>query len=189
MPYFRFFSETSTPLSRLNYIFQENPESRELVRETVREIYKEWTTKKEGYEIAVNILIKRILLTLLRSDTRKLLSCKDSAELIRLKPVFDYVERNLDGKIHVEDASRAANISYYYFVKYFKKAVGMSFMDYVNMKKIKKAEKILLTKDISVAQVGEQIGMPNMAHFYKIFRKFNRCSPHEFRKKMQEWGK
>jgi YesN/AraC family two-component response regulator len=27
-----------------------------------------------------------------------------------------------------------------------------------------------------------------MAHFYKIFKKFNQCSPHEFRKKMLDWS-
>ena len=188
MPYFRYFSEAELPLSKLNYIFQDNTAARDEVVRCIRDIYAEWTSKTEGYEIAVSILIKRIVLTLLRSDTRKVLSYKDHSDFIRLKPVLDYVEQNLSGKISVEEASRAANISYYYFVKHFKKVLGMSFMDYVNHKKIKKAEKILLTKDISIAQVGESIGMPNMAHFYKTFRKYNDCSPNEFRKKMLAWN-
>jgi AraC-like DNA-binding protein/mannose-6-phosphate isomerase-like protein (cupin superfamily) len=189
MPYFRFFSETRSPLSRLNRVLTERPDARRVVFDAVRDIYREWTEKQEGYELAVSILVKRILLTLLRGDANGRPDVKENEDLIRLKPVFDYVERNLEGKIAVEEASRAANISYYYFVKYFKKTLGMSFMDYVNRQKIKKAEKILLTKNISVAQVGEQIGMPNMAHFYKMFRKFNRCSPNEYRKRMQEWGR
>lgn len=189
MPYFRFFSETRFPLSRLNRMLAERPDARKIVYEAVCGIYREWTDKQEGYELAVSILVKRILLTLLRGGTNGGASVKESEDLIRLKPVFDYVERNLGGKIAVDEASRAANISYYYFVKYFKKTLGMSFMEYVNRQKIKRAEKILLTKNISVAQVGEQIGMPNMAHFYKMFRKFNRCSPNEYRKRMLEWGR
>lgn len=184
IPYLKYFSEAESALSKLNYIFEENREIRTLVAACVNEIYQEWKMKTPGYEIAVNILIKRIVLALLRHDTRKKLNYNKSTDYIRLKPVFDYIEANIGGKIHVEEASRAANVSYYYFVKYFKKVIGMSFMDYVNFKKIKKAEKILLTRDISVAQVGEEIGMPNMAHFYKIFKKYNHCSPHEFRKKM-----
>jgi AraC-like DNA-binding protein len=189
MPYYRYFSETRLPLSRFNKVLQENGEARRVIAQAVHEIYVEWTGKREGYELAVSILIKRILLTLLRSDTNRPLSVKENADLLRLKPVFEYIERNLDGRIAVEEASRAANISYYYFVKYFKRALGISFMDYVNLQKIKKAEKILLTRDISVAQVGEHIGMPNMAHFYKMFRKFNRCSPSEYRKRMLELGR
>jgi AraC-like DNA-binding protein/mannose-6-phosphate isomerase-like protein (cupin superfamily) len=188
MPYFRFFSETRSPLSRLNQQLRESAETRRSVFEAIRDIYREWSAKQAGYELAVSIAVKRILLTLLRSGAHHGPDTKENADLIRLKPVFDYVETNLCGKIAVEEASRAANISYYYFVKYFKKTLGMSFMDYVNLKKIKKAEKMLLTKAITVAEVGEHIGMPNMAHFYKMFRKFNRCSPNEYRKRMQEWG-
>jgi YesN/AraC family two-component response regulator len=185
--YLRCFSETGAALSELNYILQEDAAAKEIIVQCVKDIFNEWTAKEAGYEIAVSILIKRILLTLIRHDSRKVLNYKDNADFIRLKPVFDYVEQNLGSRIAVEDACKVANFSYYYFVKYFKKALGISFMDYVNFKKIKRAEKILLTKDISVAQVGEAISMPNMAHFYKTFRKFNLCSPNEFRKKMQEW--
>ncbi len=187
MPYIKYFTDTNRPLSRLNYIFTEHPEARRDIYDCVTEIYKESQTKSEGYEIAVSIFIRKIVLTLLRNDTRKLLNYKDDADLARLKPVLDYVEQNITEKIHVEDASKFANISYYYFVKYFKKVLGMSFTEYVNYKKIKRAERILLTNNMSVAQVGEAIGMPNMAHFYKMFKKYNNCSPHEYRKKMLEW--
>ncbi|MGX4584143.1 AraC family transcriptional regulator [Paenibacillus chitinolyticus] len=187
--YLRYFSETQSALSKLNYIFRENPAIRDEVFACIRNIYTEYAGKKVGYEIAISILVKQIVLSLLRSDEKRLLDYGNSADLIRLKPVFEYIDRNIDGKVYVDEASKAANISYYYFVKYFKKVLGISFLDYVNFKKIKKAEKILLTQDISVAQVGEQIGMPNMAHFYKTFKKINHCSPHEFRKKMLEWNR
>jgi YesN/AraC family two-component response regulator len=187
MPYMKMFSESRIPLSRLNYIFQENEEAKRAVVQCVLDIYEEAKGKKDGYEIAVSMLIRKLVLTLLRSDNRKLLQKTDDANLSRLKPVLDYIDRHIDGKIHVEEACKIANISYYYFVKLFKKALGMSFVDYVNYKKIKRAERILLTQDVSVAQVGEAIGMPSMAHFYKIFRKYNQCSPNEYRKKMLEW--
>jgi YesN/AraC family two-component response regulator len=188
IPYLRYFAEAGVSLSKLNYILQDNLSAKHEIVAHVKEIYEEWTAKVQGYEIAVSILIKRILLVLLRNDTRNVLGNKNPADLIRLKPVFTYIEQNLHTRIGVEEASKAVNISYYYFVKYFKKVLGISFMDYVNFKKIKKAEKILLTKDISIAQVGEAVGMPNMAHFYKIFKKINQCSPHEFRKKMLDWS-
>lgn len=188
MPYIKYFSETRRPLSHLNYIFTENQKAKRQLYDCVEEIYRESKTKGEGYEIAVSILIKKILLTLLRSDARKLLNHKDDTEILRLKPALDYIEQNINEKIQVEDASKIINISYYYFVKYFKKVMGMSFTEYVNYRKIKRAERILLTRDISISQVGETIGMPNMAHFYKTFRKYNDCSPSEFRKKMLNWN-
>lgn len=188
MSYYSFFSESAFPLSRLNYIFRENYAARQAIWECVQDILEESRNKTEGYEIAVSMLIKKIILSLIRSDSRKLLQHRDNAGIIRLKPVLAYIEQHIAEKIHVQEASRVANISYYYFVKYFKKVLGMSFLEYVNYKKIKLAERILMTDDISVAQVGELIGMPNMAHFYKVFKKHNQCSPNEYRKKMLLWS-
>lgn len=188
LSYYRTISEPGFPLHRLNYIFERKEEARKAVRESVIEIYKEIQNKQEGYEMAVSMMIKKIVLTVVRGDTDKLLNLKDNVERIRLKPVLDYIEARISRKIQVEEASRIANVSYYYFVKYFKKVMGMSFLEYVNYKKIKYAERILLTKDLSVTQVADAIGMPNMAHFYKVFKKYNQCSPHEFRRKRIDWG-
>jgi AraC-like DNA-binding protein/mannose-6-phosphate isomerase-like protein (cupin superfamily) len=187
MPYYPLFSEAGFPFNKLNYIMQENSRARETVYHCVKEIYDETLLKTNGYEIAVSMLIKKIVLTLIRNDNRRLLHSRENAEILRLRPVLDYIERNLSEKIQVEEASRIANISYFYFVKFFKKTLGMSFLEYVNFQKIKRAERILLTNTITIAEVGEAIGMPNMAHFYKMFKKYNDCSPKQFRQKMLDW--
>ncbi|SDW77693.1 AraC family transcriptional regulator [Paenibacillus sp. CF384] len=189
MPYMRFFSETKNPLSRANYIFQENESARAEASECIRGILQEVTTKQSGYELAVSMYIKKLLLLLIRGDSRKVLADHDDFDRARLRGVIDYVEEHLTDRIQVEEVSKLANMSYYYFVKFFKKAIGMSFTEYVNYRKIKWAERILLTKDLSVSEVGDRIGMPNMAHFYKMFKKYNDCSPKQFQKKMLEWNR
>jgi AraC-like DNA-binding protein len=182
--YFRSISQPGFTLHKLNYIFEEHPEVARQALESVKEILHEVQGKREGYEMAASLQVKSIMLALLRNDTRQLIRLKERGDMTRLKPVLDYVEENLENRIQVEEVCRIANVSYYYFVKYFKKVMGMSFLEYVNFKKIKKAERMLLTQDVSVTQVADSIGMPNMAHFYKIFKKYNQCSPNEYRKKM-----
>ncbi|RJE84687.1 AraC family transcriptional regulator [Paenibacillus sp. 1011MAR3C5] len=187
IPYMRYFSQTHTPLSKANYIFRENEEIKKQTAACIEGILQEVKRKNTGYELAVSILIKQILLLLLRGDTRKMLVEQDNFEKIRLKPVLDYVENHLTDRIQVEEVCKIANMSYYYFVKYFKKTIGLSFTEYVNYRKVKWAERILLTKDLSISEVGEKIGMPNMAHFYKMFKKYNDCSPKQFQRKMLAW--
>ncbi|QJD83947.1 AraC family transcriptional regulator [Cohnella herbarum] len=189
IPYLQYFNETKVPLSAMNYIFRENPEARVAAAECIRQIHQEALFKESGYELAVNMLIKKLLLILIRNDSRGLLADQDRVERIRLKPVLDFVESRLEERISVEDACRLANMSYYYFVKFFKKIMGFSFTEYVNFRKIKRAEQLLLTRDLSVGEVGDQIGMANMAHFYKMFKRFNGCSPKEFQRKMLAWGR
>ncbi|OME77933.1 AraC family transcriptional regulator [Paenibacillus sp. FSL A5-0031] len=184
IPYMRYFSETQTPLSKANYIFQENNTAKQQAVSYIHQLLHETTHKENGYELAVSVLVKQILLLLLRNDSRKVLIEQDNFERIRLKPVLDYIENHLTDRIQVEEVCKIANMSYYYFVKYFKKTIGLSFTEYVNYRKVKWAERILLTKDLSISEVGERIGMPNMAHFYKMFKKYNDCSPKQFQRKM-----
>ncbi|MBB3113580.1 AraC-like DNA-binding protein [Paenibacillus phyllosphaerae] len=188
MPYMRFFAETKNPLSQANYIFRENAKAKEEAADCIRAILHEVTTKQTGYELAVSMLIKKLLLLLIRSDSKKVLAESEDFDRARLRSVLDYVEAHLNDRIQVEEVCKLANMSYYYFVKFFKKAIGLSFTEYVNYRKIKWAERILLTKDMSVSEVGDRIGMPNMAHFYKMFKKYNDCSPKQFQKKMLAWN-
>ena len=187
IPYMRYFSEKHLPISQINYIYRENKQVKEETASCIRSILEEATKKETGYELAVSILIKQILLLLLRNDTRSFLIAQDNFDKFRLKPVLDFIEDNLTEKIQVEDACKIANMSYFYFVKFFKKTIGLSFTEYVNYRKIKRAERLLLTKDLSISEVGEKIGMPNMAHFYKMFKKYHDCSPKQFQSKMFTW--
>ncbi|MFC5471875.1 AraC family transcriptional regulator [Cohnella suwonensis] len=189
IPYLQYFNETKVPLSAMNYIFRENPEARVSAAECIRQIQQEALQKESGYELAVNMLIKKLMLILIRNDHRGLLADQDRVERIRLKPVLDFVESRIDERITVDDACRLANMSYYYFVKFFKRIMGLSFTEYVNFRKIKRAEQLLLTRDMSVSEVGDEIGMANMAHFYKMFKRFNGCSPKEFQRNMLAWGR
>ncbi|CAG7637676.1 HTH-type transcriptional activator RhaR [Paenibacillus solanacearum] len=189
LPYLKIFMSMSSPLSKLNYMFSENGEVKQTVATTIQSIYQEARGKKNGYEIAISMHIRQLLLTFMRNDTLRLLPARERKEMSLLKPVFDYVEKNIAGKPDLEKASKMANLSYYHFTKCFKQAIGMSFVNYVNHCKIKMAERLLLTEDLSIEQVGERIGMLNMGHFYKTFKKYNGCSPKEFRKKMNTWSR
>ncbi|MDP5274432.1 AraC family transcriptional regulator [Chengkuizengella axinellae] len=187
MPYIKYFAGTNDPLSHLNYIFKNNDQAKKEIFETVSNIYNESKNKETGYEIAVTLFIHKIMLVLLRNDTNKTLNVQHNADFLRLKPVLDYIDSHLTEKISIDTAAKMVNMSYYHFVKFFKNTIQMTFIEYVNYKKIKKAERMLLTKEDSITQIGESINMNNMAHFYKIFKKYNGCSPNEFRKKMLQW--
>ena len=184
--YMKLFSGMTIALSELNYIFHENEDVKKEIANCMMSIYKEATEKAYGFEMAISWHIRKIFLTLLRADTRKVLTLKNSRDMERLKPVLEYVEKNVTRKISAREASRIVNMSYAYFVTYFKKAMGQSFIDYVNHRKIKLAERILVTEDTKIEQIGERIGLENTGHFFKTFRKFNQCSPNEFRRKMLE---
>ncbi len=184
IPYLYCFSELTKPLDKLNYIFNQNEQIKREIHSLIIEIYKESQTQQRGYEIFISSAIKRLILFLLRNDTQDVLNFTEENDVNRLRPVLDYVDTHLADKIYVEDACAMLNLSYHYFIKYFKKTMGISFVDYVNYKRIKKAELLLLTSELSITEVSFEVGISNMAQFYKLFKRLNHCSPKEFKQRM-----
>lgn len=182
----RHFNEVIRPLSKLNYIFREQPGARGQIYRLILDVYDEMERKETGYELAVSAMIKSMLLILLRHDGRKMLHYNDDPLLERIVPALEYIDRHLTDKIMIEDVTRQVNLSYYYFVKLFKKALGMSFTDYVNFKRIKRAEQMLLTEDFSIVEIAENVGIANLGHFYEMFKRFNGCSPKQFKYRLRE---
>ncbi|HZG86352.1 AraC family transcriptional regulator [Paenibacillus sp.] len=180
------FSEVIRPLSSLNYVYAEHPDVRERTGALIRDIYREMNEKRSGYELAVSSRIKEMLLLLLRHDTNKHLNYLDNGLFERLQPAVDYIESHLGEKLSVSELSARLNMSYTHFIKLFKKAVGMSFSDFVLYKRIKKAEQLLLTGNASIAEVAESVGMTNLGHFYDVFRRLNGCSPKQFKDRLRE---
>jgi len=180
------FSEVIRPLSSLNYIYRNNPDVRHRTAKLIREIFREMNEGRLGYELAVSSGIKNILLLLLRHDDRQMLNYNDNRLIARLQPAVDYVETNLSEKLSVAEISAALNMSYTHFIKTFKRAFGMPFTDFVVYKRIKRAEQLLLTSDVSIADVAESVGISNLGHFYEMFRRVNGCSPKQFRDRLRQ---
>ncbi|MNG23163.1 HTH-type transcriptional activator Btr [compost metagenome] len=101
-----------------------------------------------------------------------------------IRSLITYVDDHLTEKIDMVVASQIAGMSYSYFSKYFKKKMGSSFTDYVNQKRISKAERLLVTENRSVNEIAESVGIENMAHFYELFKRFNGCTPKQYLRKM-----
>ncbi len=184
MRYYRHFSEVSCPLEELNYIFRENAALRAEAGSIIERIHSEIMEKPVGYEIVASMQIKHLLLTLLRGDSRGLLQAQGGANSDAMKPVLEYIEQNFSDRIELEEVSRLAGMSYSYFSKAFKKTMGLSFISFVNRKKIAKAERLLATSGRNIDDIARSVGFENMAHFFKLFKRFNGCTPKEFEQKI-----
>ncbi|MEF3307087.1 AraC family transcriptional regulator [Paenibacillus sp. GYB003] len=184
MPYLKAFSDSSVPLSQLNYIWEQNRTVREETFRLVRFIYDEMAHKRKGFELAISGAIKQFLFLVIRHDVSDMMGTKPSSELNRLRPALDYIESHLGENIVLADVSRLVNFNYHYFMKFFKKTMGMSFTEYIQLKRIRKAETLLLTEPLSVTEISGLVGFDNPAQFYKLFKRYNGNTPKAFIKQM-----
>ncbi|MEC2175863.1 helix-turn-helix domain-containing protein, partial [Bacillus amyloliquefaciens] len=70
----------------------------------------------------------------------------------------------------------------YHLQRTFKKIRGLSPIEYIQIKRLTKAEHLLLYTDKTVMEIALTVGIPNTAHFATLFKKRTGSSPTAYRK-------
>jgi AraC-like DNA-binding protein len=103
--------------------------------------------------------------------------------LDRLRPLFEHLERNFGESIQVPHAARICGMSESHFMGFFKRATGQSFMAYLNHCRIERAQELLLTSDLAMSDISQQMGFCDQSYFGTVFRKLVGMSPAAYRAK------
>lgn len=182
--YLSAFTDREFPLSQLNYIFRDEKVFCEEAFGLIERLSGILERKDKGYSMAISSIVKHLLWILIREDRRVMLPGEsDHPYRVRIRPALSYIEQHLSEKITVHDVCRLLNFSYHHFIKLFHKTVGLTFTEYLHYRRIKQAERMLLTENMNLAQIGEAIGIPSSAQFHKLFRRYHGCSPKEYRER------
>lgn len=101
-----------------------------------------------------------------------------------LKVVLEYIQENYMNTISINNLSSIVNFSDHYFMKFFKKNMGVTAVDYINDYRLNVATKLLTTTDLSISEIGINVGIPNISYFNRVFKKKYELTPKEYRKKI-----
>ena len=115
-----------------------------------------------------------------RSDTERLVM--DSQ---RLAPVFASIRQNLSQRICVEELAQLAYLSAPRFHAVFRQATGMAPYAFVQKQRMKRAQELLLSTDLSISEIAAAVGQHDPFLFSRNFRKQCATSPTEYRKNVR----
>ncbi len=93
----------------------------------------------------------------------------------------NYINHNLSRKITLADISWNLHCSTVTLTEHFKREFGITVMQYVTEKRMKMAEKLLLT-NATVIEVALQCGFSDVEYFSRCFKNRHGCSPMSWRK-------
>lgn len=150
----------------------------------MQESYDEYVTKDVCYKMPIRAGIYHMMTALLRyyCGTRNEQERMVYHNVLRLRPVLNYISEHFKEKIYVEKLSDMINVSSDYFTKMFKDSIGKTPIDYINGLRINYSIKLLCSGDMSMAEIAEDIGFCNPNYFHKIFKQYMVTSPHAYRK-------
>ena len=85
-----------------------------------------------------------------------------------------YVSRHFNRKLTLQEIADQCFLN--------RHTLSLAFKEYLLLFRITEAKKLLLTTDLSIAQIGESVGYINVNNFLKIFREKERITPLQYRK-------
>lgn len=137
---------------------------------------------QRSVEIETQGILLQLLSRFVSDDQRQ----ANGAVPLKIKLVMRHIEQNLDSKITVAALADKVCLTPDYFSKLFLKYVKRTPIEYINKKRIEKAQLLLITTLRSVKQIGYECGFENMAYFYRQFKKECDCTPIEYRTQHQQ---
>lgn len=101
--------------------------------------------------------------------------------LNKLKSVIKYVEEHYQERISINDIAKLCDYSESHFMKYFKNAMGMPFIEYLNDYRLTMAARLLVASDSTVLSISEEVGFENLSYFNRSFKKKFGMTPSAYR--------
>lgn len=99
----------------------------------------------------------------------------------RLKRVVQYVDKNLTGKITLQEMAVVAGLSRMHFAAQFRAATGVRPHEYLLRRRIERAQELLKQAEITLVDIALTVGFQTQAHFTTVFKRFVGDTPYQWR--------
>ena len=98
-----------------------------------------------------------------------------------LQQAMNYLEERADGAIRLAELAAVVGVSSSHLSKLFREATGGGVLAHHTALKMARARHLLDTTDLSIAQVGREVGLQDQFYFSRQFRRLHGVSPSAYR--------
>ena len=170
----------------------ENPEE-SAVRRTKLDIFKETLVqmqiandiRPEGFILRFNSLLFEILFQLYHNFSIRVVhgnQTQRDKDRARLDTILNYIRQNYKQHISIEEIANVAYLQSGYFCRFFKKCMGITFLEYQNELRLSYIYQDILSTDDSIKDILERHGFTNYKLFRRMFFEHFEMTPTEVRK-------
>jgi AraC family transcriptional regulator len=131
-------------------------------------------------EAEMSLQIYRLLLASMRQSQREH-DASSVAKPIPIAAAHAYMNENYLTIDAMEEVASHSNLSYYHFIRQFKRYYGCTPKEFVLVRRVNHAKRLLLLTNDTVTEIAFQSGFNNYNAFLHTFRSIEKCSPTEYR--------
>lgn len=186
------FAELYMPdIHQLIFVLDENPANS--VRQTKLLRFKETLMqmrvvndiRPEGYLMRFNSLLFELLFQLYHNFSVKVFhsnSDQKKKDLDRLHQVIEYTSEHYNRAITLDEISQAVLLQPGYFCRFFKKRMGLTYIEYLNEYRLSFIYRDLITTTDPLQEILDRHGFTNYKIFRRVFREHFGDTPMKIRK-------
>ena len=168
-----------------------HPEEYENIRNCLEDICRLWPLSSSAAGLRFHSLIFQLLyelVTFFRVDVSPAEKESSAKYISRLGHITSYVREHYAEDITLDQIAGEVSLNPDYFTRFFKKYMGMTFLDYVNSIRLEHIARDLLDTDLSIQDLLEKHGFTNYKLFMKMYKNRFNCTPGEMRRNSQYAG-
>lgn len=99
-----------------------------------------------------------------------------------IKTILDYIKDNYSKEITIDELAQLLNFSKSHFMRFFKKNLGLTAIDYINEYRLNVSSNLLVNTNLTITEIATKIGISNVSYFNRLFKKHFQVSPMQYRK-------
>lgn len=98
----------------------------------------------------------------------------------RIVKVLHYLRKNIDQPIRIRQLSGICHLSDDHFIRLFRKEMKCTPVQYINQKKIEKAQLMLIIENSSVKDIAYSLSFENISYFNRLFKQITHYTPTQY---------
>lgn len=142
------------------------------------------TTYAETIQLALKTFVSIVLLVADKNGVVRESGAKPEVSE-KIEEVLKYIDENFCNQISLDDVAKEFYISPYYLARQFKAETGYSVNQYIQQRRLGKAEQRLAFENTSIKEIAMDCGYTNLKYFYSVFKTKTGHTPNEFRSLIQ----
>ena len=144
----------------------------------------------QGYALYSRNMLSEVLFRICehRQAQHRVPVGKELLDASRIRLMLQFIHENYSEELSSGRIAEFADISESECLRCFRRTIDTTPMRYVQQYRIQRASYLLEHTGLKIIDIGVQCGFQEMGYFSKVFRKFQGCTPSEWRKRKAEAG-
>ena len=152
----------------------------------IEQMLRQMKEQKNMFYLNIKAKMLELIAVAYKHDllTRQVREGREEAGTVEnLKKVLQYIGEHYSSPIRLSELAELVNMNEQYFCRYFKKNIGKTITEYINVIRVEKAATALAETEDKIIDIAAACGFDNTGYFIRRFKKEKGMTPSEYRKK------